>query len=562
MTSGELPFNWLNVELGDVSDACLGKMLDQAKHRSGMSLPYLRNINVRWGYFDLDDVAEMYFDESELEKYALYPGDLMVCEGGEPGRCAIWRQEGSTIKFQKALHRVRPHACLLPEWAMYSLLTDARFQRLAEYFTGTTIKHLTGRSLARYQILLPPLNEQRRIVAKLDELFTRTRKVRQTLESIPPLLDKLRQSILAAAFRGDLTAEWRAQNPDVEPASMLLERIRQERRQKWEADLRAKGKDPAKAKFEEPGPVDGSELPQLPEGWGWIRVSEAGSVQLGRQRAPQHHQGEHMRPYLRTANVYEDRIDLSDVLEMNFTPEEFETYRLTSGDILLNEGQSRELVGRPAMYRGELPGACFQNTLVRFQAGPAVLPEFALAVFRHYLRSGRFMTIAQWSTNIAHLGAGRFAQLEFPLPPFAEQEAVILTCNKALANVENTALMVKAASEAVSKLEQSILAKAFRGELVPQDPNDEPASVLLERIRAERAAAEPAKRGRKANAAAGSDMEGAPKRRGRSKKAAVVEPVFADQELPETGMEEIARQLQELERQEALLQAALEAKRE
>src|SRR5436309_706375 len=108
-------------------------------------------------------------------------------------------------------------------------------------------------------------------------------------------------------------------------------------------------------------------LPALPPGWCWAKVCEVGAVKLGRQRSPEHHTGDHMRPYLRVANVYEDRIDLSDVLEMNFTPEEFEQYQLRYGDILLNEGQSLEWVGRPAMYRDELPGSCFQNTLVRFR---------------------------------------------------------------------------------------------------------------------------------------------------------------------------------------------------
>src|SRR6185437_4842046 len=100
-------------------------------------------------------------------------------------------------------------------------------------------------------------------------------------------------------------------------------------------------------------------LPPLPKGWCWARVDAVGEVKLGRQRSPEHHQGKHMRPYLRVANVFEDRIDLSNVLEMNFTPKEFETFRLRYGDILLNEGQSLEWVGRPAMFRGELPGACF-----------------------------------------------------------------------------------------------------------------------------------------------------------------------------------------------------------
>src|SRR5262245_43358613 len=139
------------------------------------------------------------------------------------------------------------------------------------------------------------------------------------------------------------------------------------------------------------------DLRPLPDGWVWTSVEEVGEVQLGRQRSPEHHTGAHMRPYLRVANVFEDRIDTRHVLEMNFSPAEFERYRLEPGDILLNEGQSLDLVGRPAMYRGEVPGSCFQNTLIRFRPRSGVLSKYALLVFRSYLHRGRFQQIARWT---------------------------------------------------------------------------------------------------------------------------------------------------------------------
>ena len=132
-----------------------------------------------------------------------------------------------------------------------------------------------------------------------------------------------------------------------------------------------------------------------------------------------------MRPYLRVANVFEDRIDTKDVHKMHFSAQEYKVYELQRGDILLNEGQSPELVGRPAMFNEEIPGACFQNTLIRFRAYPGISASFALLVFRGYLHTGRFQRLAKWSTNIAHLGAGRFANMEFPLPPLSEQERIV-----------------------------------------------------------------------------------------------------------------------------------------
>ncbi len=120
-----------------------------------------------------------------------------------------------------------------------------------------------------------------------------------------------------------------------------------------------------------------------------------------------------MHPYLRVANVFEDRIDTTDVMQMTFSDEEFERYRLRPGDVLLNEGQSPRLLGRPAIYRGQPPDVAFTNSLIRFRAGPSVAPEWALAVFRHYMRSRRFMRESRITTNIAHLSAKRFSAVEF-----------------------------------------------------------------------------------------------------------------------------------------------------
>ena len=154
-------------------------------------------------------------------------------------------------------------------------------------------------------------------------------------------------------------------------------------------------------------------------------VANVGEVQLGKKREPKSHIGPNMRPYLRVANVLENKIDITDVHEMNFSPTEFEKYRLISGDILLNERQSPELVGRPAMFRGEIDNCCFQMTLIRFRSKDGISPTFALLVFRYYLHSGRFRDAARWSTNIAHLTAVRFSALEFPVVPLAEQESIV-----------------------------------------------------------------------------------------------------------------------------------------
>ncbi|RZK17082.1 MAG: hypothetical protein EOO56_18635, partial [Hymenobacter sp.] len=267
------------------------------------------------------------------------------------------------------------------------------------------------------------------------------------------------------------------------------QRIRAERRAQWEAAQVAKrgGQLPLgegwKSKYAEPEALDTSKLLELPTGWTWASMRQLGEVRLGRQRAPQHHSGSHMRPYLRVANVYEDRFDLRDVMEMNFTPEEYETYALRENDILLNEGQSLELVGRPALYRNEVPGACFTNTLVRFRVYQNVIPIYALSVFRSYLHNGEFQKIASWTTSIAHLGADRFAGLHFPLPPLLEQAEIVAEVERRLTVLDALSQTLTDELKRAERLRQSILHQAFTGRLVPQDATDEPAAALLARLR-------------------------------------------------------------------------------
>lgn len=157
----ELPEGWEWARLGSIAETNLGKMLD-AKKNKGVPRPYLRNINVRWGSFDLSDLLEMRIQDEEVERYSVRKGDLIICEGGEPGRCAIWKDEDKVF-FQKALHRVRPHL-VLSEY-LFIVINALSLSGFTErYFTGTTIKHLTGQSLKALLIPVPPIHEQQDII--------------------------------------------------------------------------------------------------------------------------------------------------------------------------------------------------------------------------------------------------------------------------------------------------------------------------------------------------------------------------------------------------------------
>ena len=184
--------SWEKVRLGDVTDSCLGKMLDQEKNK-GEYQPYLANLNVRWGTFDLDNLSQMRFEDDEQERYGLRYGDLVVCEGGEPGRCAIWKDQIPGMKIQKALHRVRVHECLDYRYLFYWFLLAGKRGILEQYFTGATIKHLPGQKLKSVVIDMPPIETQHRIadiLSAYDDLIKNNRKQIKLLEEAAQRLYK------------------------------------------------------------------------------------------------------------------------------------------------------------------------------------------------------------------------------------------------------------------------------------------------------------------------------------------------------------------------------------
>ena len=190
---------WVTQPLEEVAHACLGKMLDKNKNR-GVARPYLRNLNVRWFEFDLSDILEMRFEESERERerYSARKGDLLICEGGYPGRAAIW-PHNEPIYFQKAIHRVRFNEPERAKWFLYYLYHCNMNGSLRNLFTGAGIQHFTGEALKRFCIPLPPLPEQQRIVAILDEAFaglaTATANAKNNLKNARELFESYLQAI-------------------------------------------------------------------------------------------------------------------------------------------------------------------------------------------------------------------------------------------------------------------------------------------------------------------------------------------------------------------------------
>ena len=364
--------------------------------------------------------------------------------------------------------------------------------------------------VAERALALPPLNEQRRIVEKLDAVFEKSRAAKARLERLPALLEKLKRSILAAAFRGDLTKDWRAAHPDVEPASVLLERIRAERRRRWEEGLRAKGKDPKKATYEEPAPVDVAGLPELPDGWAWARLEELAADEpramvdgpFGSNLKTDDYVDAGVR-VVRLGNIGDGMfLDEDRSFVTNEKAASLASHGVRSGDIVV--AALAEPVGRACMFPDGVGAGIVKADCVRIRAHSAVLAEYVMHAVNEPGTRKRIELTAHGIGRL-RINLGELRSIVVPVAPRSEQAEVLRRVATALRQSHGLVGRRGRMVARYSALEQAALAKAFRGELVAQDPTDEPASALLDRIRAARA--DEPQRGRRGRPARPADPE-------------------------------------------------------
>jgi type I restriction enzyme S subunit len=478
--------NWPQMRVGEISEVKLGKMLSSKVREAGLvQVPYLRNENVRWGTIRFDDVKVLGLRPDEIPRYSVEPGDLLICEGGEPGRCAVYKGKPGAYAYQKALHRLRPKAGtiraeLLQYWFEHLATTGALASKIAQ----TTIQHLPLERIVQVEVPVPPARQQNELLRALDLHLTRIDEGVTSLARAAKSLKAYRTAVLAAACEGRLVPTEadlaRRQRRSFEPADALLARILEERQARWERDQlgRAKAKgaslkdDKSRKKYQPAGAALPSER-LVPEGWMMAGLSEVADIQLGQQRAPIHAAATETVPYIRAANITWRGLDLSDVKRMGFPDRA--RYRLERGDVLLSEASgSASEVGKPAIWRGEIPDACYQKTLIRVRAiGDGLSPEWLHLQFLADAVLGRFAAMAP-GVGILHLTAERMLRWPIAVAPLEEQRRVLTEVDRLMSFADDAERSIKANLVRARELRRAVLRDAFNGGLVPPPARSRP----------------------------------------------------------------------------------------
>lgn len=478
----ELPEGWVDVRLGDCSEIRSGVGFPHAyQGRTEGDLPFAKvgDVSPAARLTGRLSTAANWISEKDLGPLKAKPipsGSVVFAKIGEAIRSNLRALTTRPLVTDNNVMAVSPQPQLVLSEYLFAFLKTQDLYPLA---VATTVPSLRKSDLEELTLPLPPLNEQKRIVARIDALTEKSREAREALEEVPVLLDKLRQSILAAAFRGDLTREWRAKNPDVEPVSKLLDRVEP-------PGGKNTGREASTSVIAGRAALSVND-PGTPVPSGWMRV-----------------------PLLRVAR-----------LESGHTPSRKHP-EWWGGDIpWIGIGDARDHHGKTIITTSQMTN---EDGLANSAA--RLLPKDTICLSRtasvgYVTKMGRPMATSQDFVNwictealnpdylmYAYLAEGdalrRFGKgsthttIYFPevkafhvaLPPIAEQAEIVRLVKERLTVVETLGRMLDDVTSSLETLDSAILAKAFRGELVPQDPNDEPASVLLERIAAERAAAE------------------------------------------------------------------------
>lgn len=405
------------------------------------------------------------------------PGIVVSAIGANCGKCFYadgeWATIKNTIVFQSNEEFV------LSKFLYYQLDGQRNW-----YISGSGQPFITLKTAREKEVVLPPLNEQKRIVAKIEELFSELDSGIESLKTAREQLKVYRQSVLKHAFEGKLTAPWREKNKNkLESADQLLARIKRERD--------AEGKRTGKKKLKEPRPLSDEDfvwLSSVPEGWCWERLGwMTCGIEYG-TGAKSSERGE--VPVLRMGNIQNMKFDWDDLVYTS-DAQEISDYLLHEGDVLFNRTNSPEWVGKTAIYKGERP-AVFAGYLMRVnQINSIVDPRFLNFYLNSHTAKQYGNKVKTDGVNQSNINGEKLANYPFPFCSLEEQRIIVDLLEEQMSSIDRTEADIDFQLQKSEALRQSILKKAFSGQLVAQNPADESASLLLERIRSEKATPKP-----------------------------------------------------------------------
>lgn len=489
--------NWELVPLQDISDINPRFKIDPDIPKDlEISFIPMSAVEAQTGVFDLSAIKKL---SSVIGKYTPFMNkDILfakITPCMENGKIALVDTLTNGLGFGSTeFHVVRPIEGIEPKYLFFFLNSETIRQEAKRNMTGAVgQRRVPTKYFSEIPVPLPPLNEQKRIVGKLEELFSDLDAATEDFLKAKKKLQKYRMSILNAAVTGELTKEWREDHiHELEPASVLLERILTERREKWEQDylekMKAQGKEPKddkwKRKYKEPFRPDVMFI-VVPECWALATIDQLSDiVQYGTsQKTKDDDQG---IPVLRMGNIFNGKITFEKLKYLPYDHEEFPSLLLNAGDVLFNRTNSVELVGKTAVYKGNMQPCSFASYLIRVSLNKMVNPNLISSFINSSYGKLWINEVVSQQVGQANVNGTKLKQLAVPLMSLQEQEIIVNKLDESLSVIENLEIGLTRAETKIESLRQSILKKAFSGQLVSQDPNDEPASVLLERIKAEK----------------------------------------------------------------------------
>ena len=402
----------------------------------------------------------------------------------------------------RGLAAIHPYQEIEPKFVLY-LLRNIE-PSISNKGIGSTFAAIGKHFIESLEFNLPPIAEQHRIVAKIEELFSELDKGVESLKTARAKLKVYRQAVLKHAFEGKLTAQWREKSKDkLETPEQLLARIKRERAvrydkqlKEWKAAVKTweengkrgqkprKQKTPAMLSLPSEGEIEN--LPALPDGWLWIKVQAL----LAEPPANGHSVKNRPSgfPVLRLTAIKKERLDLSEWKHGDWEREDALPYLVQEGDFLLARGNgSRHLVGRGGLVPTVDSDLAYPDTMIRLRVDPsAVDGSFFSYVWNSFLLRRQIENAARTTAGIYKINQGHILSFVMPLCSLIEQSVVVEQLSAILSGIDETEKEVNENLSKASTLRQAILHRAFAGKLVSQYPSDEPASVLLDRIRAER----------------------------------------------------------------------------